>query len=63
MYYHRPGVKTWCPMRRAAFAAGFQNYVETSQPVKDLPPISEIIRGNKSSDERPVTSDQKAAVK
>ena len=29
----------------AAFAAGFQNYVETSRPVKDLPPISEIIRG------------------
>lgn len=51
MYYHRPGVKTWWPMRRAAFAAGFQNYVETSQPVKDLPPISEIIRGNESSDE------------
>ena len=44
MYYHGPGVKTWWLMRRAAFAAGFRDYVETSQLVKDLPPLSEIIR-------------------
>jgi len=44
-YYHGPGVKTWWLMRRAAFAAGFRDYVETSQLVKDLPPLSEIIRG------------------
>jgi len=45
MYHHPPGVKTWWLMRRAAFAAGFRDYVETSQPVKDLPPLSKIIRG------------------
>jgi hypothetical protein len=44
MYYHRPGVKTWWPMRRAAFTPGFCNYIETSQPIENLPPISEIIR-------------------
>jgi hypothetical protein len=33
------------PTRPAAFAAGFRDYFENSQPVKDLPPISEIIRG------------------
>jgi hypothetical protein len=32
-------------MRRAAFAASFRDYVETGRPVKDLPPLSEIIRG------------------
>ena len=26
-------------------AAGFCNYLETSQPVKDAPPIREMIRG------------------
>jgi hypothetical protein len=44
MYYHRPGVKTWWLMRRAAFAAGFRDYLESSEPIKDLPPISELIR-------------------
>jgi hypothetical protein len=44
MYYHRLGVKTWWPMRCAAFARGFCNYIDTSQPVENLPPISEIIR-------------------
>jgi hypothetical protein len=45
MYYHRPGIKTWCPMRSAAFAVGFRNYIERSEPLSDLAPISEIIRG------------------
>jgi hypothetical protein len=34
IYYHRPGVKTWWSMRRAAFAPGFRNYLETSQTGK-----------------------------
>jgi hypothetical protein len=42
-----PGVKTWWPMRRAAFAAGFRDYIETSQPIKDLPPIDQLIRGER----------------
>jgi hypothetical protein len=45
MYYHRPGVKTWWPMRRMTFAPGFRSYIESSQPVEDVPPISEIISG------------------
>jgi hypothetical protein len=51
IYFHRPGVKTWWSMRRAAFAAGFRNYLEGSQPVKDLPPISRLIRGKSPSAE------------
>ena len=50
IYYHRPGVKTWWTMRRAAFATGFRNYLEKSQPVEDLPSISQLIRGESSSD-------------
>jgi hypothetical protein len=49
IYYHRPGVKTWWSMRRAAFALGFRNYLESSEPVKDLPPISRLIRGDPPS--------------
>ena len=45
VYYHRPGVKTWWSLRRGMFAAGFREYLESSEPVKDLPPISELIRG------------------
>jgi hypothetical protein len=48
IYYHRPGVKTWWTMRRAAFAAGFRDYLENSQPVEDLPPIGHLIRGEPS---------------
>jgi len=43
------GVKTWWSMRRAAFAEGFRNYLEKSQPAEDLPPISQLIRGESSS--------------
>ena len=49
IYYHQPGVKTWWTMRRAAFAAGFRDYLEKSQPVEDLPSISQLIRGEFSS--------------
>jgi hypothetical protein len=45
MYDHRPGVKTWWPMRRAAFAVRFRDYVERSEPISELPPISQLIRG------------------
>jgi hypothetical protein len=49
IYYHRPGIKAWWTMRRAAFAAGFRDYLEKSQPVEDLLPISELIRGESQS--------------
>jgi len=45
MYFHLPGVKTWWQLRRATFAAGFREYVETSEPIENLPPLSEIVRG------------------
>jgi len=50
IYYNRPGVKTWWTIQRAAFAAGFRDYLEKSQPVEDLPPISQLIRGESPSD-------------
>ena len=49
IYYHRPGIKRWWTMRRAAFAAGFRDYLERSQPVEGLPPIGQLIRGESSS--------------
>ena len=45
VYYHRPGVKTWWSLRRGMFAAGFRDYLESSDPVEDLPPISELLAG------------------
>ena len=45
MYYHRPGVKVWWRMRRAAFAAGFRDYIEKSEPITELPPVGQLIRG------------------
>ena len=45
MYYHRPGVKAWWRLRRAAFAAGFRDYVESSEPVNELPSVAQLIRG------------------
>src|SRR6266566_3377336 len=45
MYYHRPGVKVWWQLRRAAFAAGFRDYVESSEPINELPSVTELIRG------------------
>jgi hypothetical protein len=45
MYYHRPGVKAWWRLRRAVFAAGFRDYVESSEPVNELPSVAQLIRG------------------
>ena len=45
MYYHRPGVKAWWRLRRAAFAAGSRDYVESSEPVNELPSVAQLIRG------------------
>jgi hypothetical protein len=45
MYYHGPGVKTWWPMRRPHFAEGFRRYIETSEPIAGITPISEMIHG------------------
>jgi hypothetical protein len=47
MYYHRPGVKAWWQLRRAAFAAGFRDYVESSEPINELPSVTQLIRGNR----------------
>ena len=44
MYYYRAGVKDWWRLRRAAFAAGFRDYVESSEPVSELPSVAELIR-------------------
>jgi hypothetical protein len=44
-YYHRPGVKSWWVMRRGAFAPGFRNYLESTEPVPEMPKLSELIRG------------------
>src|SRR5713226_4694901 len=32
-----PGVKAWWQLRKAAFAAGFRDYVESSKPINELP--------------------------
>jgi hypothetical protein len=32
-----------------SFAAGFGDYLEKSEPVEDLPPINQLIRGESSS--------------
>jgi hypothetical protein len=44
-YFHRPGVKSWWLMRRAAFAPGFRDYIEKSQPPDELPSVTQLIRG------------------
>ncbi|HCP91371.1 MAG TPA: hypothetical protein DIT76_04890 [Spartobacteria bacterium] len=45
MYYHRPGVKTWWQLRKAAFAPGFRDYVQSSEPINELPSVTQLIRG------------------
>jgi hypothetical protein len=47
MYFHLPGVKTWWQLRRAAFAHGFRDYIESSQPIPEMVPLSEMIRGKR----------------
>ena len=44
-YYHRPGVKSWWLMRRAAFAPGFRDYLESSEPIGEMTKLSELIQG------------------
>jgi hypothetical protein len=46
-YYHRPRVRTRWSMRRAAFAPGSCNYVESTQPIADMTPLSQLIQGKK----------------
>jgi len=45
LYYHQPGVKTWWQFRRKVFAAGFREYLESTQPIEDLPPVDRLVRG------------------
>ena len=45
MYYHRPGVREWWRLRRAAFAPGFRDYIESSKPIDELPSVTQLIRG------------------
>ena len=45
MYYHRPGVKTWWSLRKMAFAPGFRNYLEATEPIQGVMSIGELIRG------------------
>jgi len=49
MYYHQRGVQVWWRLRRAAFARGFREYLETSGPIADLPALAEIIHGRAAS--------------
>ncbi len=44
-YYRMAGVHTWWQMRRRAFSAGFQEYLESSTIELPLPRPSEIARG------------------
>jgi hypothetical protein len=44
-YYHRPGVKTWWSLRRAMFAAGFRDYLESTEPILEAVPLAQVIRG------------------
>jgi hypothetical protein len=45
VYYHRPGVQVWWSDRKAMFAAGFRKYLEATQPVSGVSPLSQLIRG------------------
>jgi hypothetical protein len=45
VYYHRPGVQAWWSDRRAMFAPGFRNYVEATEPISGVRPLSELIQG------------------
>lgn len=45
MYYHRPGVQVWWQMRRAAFASGFRAYLESTEPMPEMVPLSRVIQG------------------
>jgi hypothetical protein len=40
-------VKTWWSLRRALFAVGFRGYLEATEPIADLPSLSELVPGKK----------------
>lgn len=44
-YFHRPGLQTWWKMRRPAFARGFRQYIESTEPIPDMVPLKELARG------------------
>jgi hypothetical protein len=44
-YYHRPRAKTWWSMRRSAFALGFRDYIEATEPMSDMTSLNQLIRG------------------
>jgi hypothetical protein len=44
-YYHLPGVKSWWAMRRVAFAVGFRRYLESTEPMPEMVPLTRVIRG------------------
>lgn len=44
-YFHLPGVQSWWQLRRAAFSRGFRDYIESSQPIAEMVPLSDVIRG------------------
>lgn len=45
VYYHRQGVQVWWSDRKGMFAAGFRKYIEATQPVSEVSPLSQLIRG------------------
>ena len=45
VYYHRPGGQAWWADRRAMFAPGFRKYVEATEPVSGVSPLSQLIHG------------------
>lgn len=47
IYYHRPGVKAWWLLRRVAFAPGFRDYLETTEPITGVMSIGEMISGKR----------------
>jgi hypothetical protein len=44
-YYHHQGIKSWWRMRRAAFAPGFRDYLESTEPISDMTPLGQLIQG------------------
>jgi len=46
-YYHHKGIKSWWLMRRAAFAPGFRDYLEATEPISDMTPLGQLIQGKR----------------
>jgi hypothetical protein len=44
-YYHRPGIKTWWRMRQPAFALGFCDYLEKTEPIAAMTSLGQLIQG------------------